>query len=67
MFQINIVAGGFDYYEYDGTDTVELNVAGENNWSYGYPLSKPIRNLRGVTVLSHFYITGDQNRNRVLI
>ena len=40
-------------------DSVELNVAGENGWTYGSPLSRTMIELRGVTVLSQFYILGE--------
>ena len=40
-------------------DSVELNVAGENGWTYGSPLSKQLWAPRGVTVMSWFYIIGE--------
>jgi len=52
----NIVAGGYSYGSY--LDSVELLVDGENGWTYGSPLPKPLMALRGVTVMSQFYITG---------
>ena len=52
---MNIVAGGWYGYL---LDSVEVNVAGQNSWAYGFPLPKPMSSLRGVTVMSHFYITG---------
>ena len=57
LFRMNIVAGGWDNFNY--LDSVEVNVAGENNWSYGTSLPKPLVGLRGVTVMSQFYITGE--------
>jgi len=62
IFQLNIVAGGF--FD-DGRfgyllDTVEVNVAGQNSWRYGFPLPKAISSMRGVTAMSHFYITGGE-------
>ena len=58
IFQINIVAGGEDE-EYNNLDSVELNVAGENGWTFGSPLPKALAGLRGVTVMSQFYVTGE--------
>jgi len=52
----NIVAGGNSNGIY--VDSVELNVYGNNGWTYGSPLSKPMWGSRGVTVTSKFYITG---------
>ena len=40
-------------------DSVELNVAGENGWTYGFPLPKQLWAPRGVTVMSWFYIIGE--------
>ena len=40
-------------------DSVELNVAGENGWTYGSPLPKQLWAPRGVTVMSRFYIIGE--------
>ena len=43
-------------------DSVELNVAGENGWTYGFPLPKQLWAPRGVTVMSWFYIIGELAR-----
>ena len=56
--QINIVAGGTND-ENAPLDSVELNVAGENGWTFGSPLPNPLIGPRGVTVMSQFYITGE--------
>ena len=56
LFQTNIVAGGYRGGSY--LDSVELNIEGEKGWMYGSPLPKPLAWLRGVTVMSQFYITG---------
>ena len=45
--------------EYNTLDSVELNVAGENGWTYGSPLSRTMIELQGVTVLSQFYVLGE--------
>ena len=58
LIQVNIVVGGLDDSHESNLDSVEVNVAGENSWSYGKPLAKPLRDLRGVTIMSQFYITG---------
>ena len=47
--------------EYNTLDSVELNVAGDNGWTYGSLLPKPMSGSRGVTVMSQFYITGELN------
>ena len=60
LFKINIVAGGVGD-EYNTLDSVELNVAGDNGWTYGSLLPKPMSGSRGVTVMSQFYITGELN------
>jgi len=56
--RVNIVVGGYDSNAGGNLDSVEVNVAGENSWRYGNPLAKPLRDLRGVTIMSQFYITG---------
>ena len=50
LFKINIVAGGGGD-EYNTLDSVELNVAGDNGWTYGSPLK---RCHCDVTVLHHW-------------
>ena len=57
IFQNNIVAGGHDGSNY--LDSVEVNVVGENNWTPGSSLTKPLYGLRGVTAMSLFYLTGE--------
>ena len=54
---MNIVAGGNEGNH--NVDSVEINVAGENRWTYGSPLPNKLTQLRGVTLMSQFYITGD--------
>ena len=56
--QTNIVAGGLSG-GLDLLDTVELNVAGEKTWKFGPPLPFAICGMKGVTVLSKFYLTGE--------
>ena len=58
IFQINIVAGGKDEFKSMMLDSIEVNVSGEYSWSFGTPLSKPLYESRGVTVMSQFYLTG---------
>ena len=55
---MNIVAGGFDAV-FNHLDSVEVNVAGEDNWTYGTKLPRVMNACRGVTVMSQFYITGE--------
>ena len=61
--QTNIVAGGLGrvgaWGEEDYMNIVELNIAGEKNWKLGSPLPVALEGLRGVTVLSQFYVTGE--------
>ena len=40
-------------------NTVELNIAEERSWTFGSPLPDAMYGLRGVTVLSQFYVTGE--------
>ena len=54
---MNIVAGGYDESS-DRVPTVELNIAGENSWTYGSQLPKALTGLRGVSVMSQFYVIG---------
>ena len=57
---MNIVAGGSDYdHGMILMDSVEVNVAGQDNWTYGTKLPRVMNALRGVTVMSQFYITGE--------
>ena len=55
---MNIVAGGYDRLDIR-LDSVELNVAGEYSWTTGSPLPRPLTALRGVTIMSQFFITGE--------
>ena len=55
---MNIVAGGSDS-DHGLLDSVEVNVAGQDNWTYGTKLPRVMNALRGVTVMSQFYITGE--------
>ena len=48
-------------------DSVELNVAGENGWTYGFPLPKQLWAPRGVTVMSRFYIIGELHHTIVML
>ena len=43
----------------DYLNTVELNIAGEKTWKFGSPLPVAMDDMRGVTVLSQFYVTGE--------
>merc|ERR1712126_300791 len=65
--QINIVAGGKDEFKNMMLASIEVNVNGEYSWSFGTPLSKPLYESRGVTVMSQFYLTGgkDEDGNRL--
>ena len=36
-----------------------MNVAGEKTWKFGSPLPVAMDSLKGVTVLSQFYVTGE--------
>ena len=57
--KINIVAGGFEpFVDGDILDSVKVNIAGEKSWSLVSPLPKPLGWLKGVTVMSRFYVTG---------
>ena len=55
---MNIVAGGYDD-DYNYLDSVEVNVAEQDNWRIGSKLPTALSGLRGVTVMSQFYITGE--------
>ena len=55
---MNIVAGGWN----DGSnrlDSVEVNVAEHDDWRLGTKIPTALSGLRGVTVMSQFYITGE--------
>ena len=54
---MNIVAGG--HYLGSWLDSVEVNVAEHDNWRFGTKLPTALAGLRGVTVMSQFYITGE--------
>ena len=54
---MNIVAGGWDGS--NRLDSVEVNVAEQDNWMYGTKIPTAVSGLRGVTVISQFYITGE--------
>jgi len=57
--RMNIVAGGLDGS--NTLDSVEVNVAEQDNWWYGTKLPTALAGLKGVTVMSQFYITGGWN------
>ena len=60
---MNIVAGGYgDYESKNVLDSVEVNVAGEDNWMPGSPLPIPLQGLLSAGALCKFcqpYKTND--------
>ena len=46
-------------------DSVEVNVAGEKGWKFGVSLDSPLTGPRGVTVMSKFYLIGNNIDTKV--
>ena len=54
---VNLVCGGFDSVG-EKFSSCEINLDGDNSWSYAFPLPEQIWFLRGITIDNRVLMTG---------